>query len=161
MRLIRAGVNLIGTRANVRLLRCMPQTRRFAQLRRGQAVTCPNAIISCLTGNAQAGVATLRVWRRSSAATTPMVFSLFTMASEAIAGARTASRPFECSACGDVLLTQIFVTGLGGQSKFFPAPDFDESIGQLVHHGGVVDWARREPQPFGAARHGRVIDRLN
>ena len=42
-----------------------------------------------------------------------------------------------------------------------PIPDLDQRLGQLVHHGFAVRRPRREAQPFGSARNGREIDRLN
>src|SRR6266478_2269456 len=42
-----------------------------------------------------------------------------------------------------------------------PLPDIDQRLGERVGHAGVVIWRGRDAQPLHAARHGRVVDRLD
>ena len=49
----------------------------------------------------------------------------------------------------------------GGQPHLQPAPDFAQRGGEVAHHRFRMRRAGREAQPLGAARHGRIIDRLN
>ena len=42
-----------------------------------------------------------------------------------------------------------------------PAPHVAEAVHQRLDIFITVQWSRRQPQPFGAARHSRVVDRLH
>src|SRR3546814_12737031 len=48
-----------------------------------------------------------------------------------------------------------------GGAQVEPVPDLDERGYQIAHHRFVMRRAGREAQPFGAARHRGIVDRLD
>src|SRR5713101_3560036 len=50
---------------------------------------------------------------------------------------------------------------LSGLAQPEALPDLNEGGGQCLDIGVAVQWRRGQPQPLGAARHGRVVDWLN
>jgi len=49
----------------------------------------------------------------------------------------------------------------GGAAQGQPRPHVDEPADQRVDVGVAVQWRRGQAQALGAARHGRVVDRLD
>src|SRR3546814_5025367 len=54
-----------------------------------------------------------------------------------------------------------WMSRLGGPPQAEAAPHVLQGGNELRHVGLAVQRAGRDPQPLGAARHGRIIDRLD